>query len=194
MSVDISKSMKAQEKAKKVIGKTGQKIDTSKFKEYDILFAGRRASLFHNEKTGEIIIDGLLFKPKIQTNAGGLQVVEVAGHVYHIDPSEGQIFLDGRMVEFTYTPAVPDLKRSSGSSSGKEVIRAPLPGVIVGVHVQVGDTVDSGSKVITLEAMKMQNELITEMGGVVKKVHVKLQDQVENNLPLVEIEKEKKEE
>ena len=191
MSSDIKKSMKAQEMAKK-LKSNESKVDLSKYKEYDITFAGRKTTLLHNDKDGKIIIEGMLFTPNITTNTAGLQVVEVSGHEYHIDPSAGQIFLDGRMVEFSYTPSVPTLKRSSGSASGKEVIRAPLPGVIVGIHVKVGDVIKPGSKIITLEAMKMQNELITEMGGVVKSISVKLQDQVDNNSQLIEIFKEEK--
>jgi biotin carboxyl carrier protein len=38
-------------------------------------------------------------------------------------------------------------------------VRAPMPGLIVAVHVREGDVVDEGASVCTLEAMKMENEL-----------------------------------
>ena len=38
-------------------------------------------------------------------------------------------------------------------------VRAPMPGLIVAVHVREGDVVDAGASICTLEAMKMENEL-----------------------------------
>ncbi len=38
-------------------------------------------------------------------------------------------------------------------------LRAPMPGLVVAVHVREGDVVDEGGSVLTLEAMKMENEL-----------------------------------
>ena len=40
-----------------------------------------------------------------------------------------------------------------------ETVLAPMPGVVIGVTVAAGDTVEAGQGVITLEAMKMENEL-----------------------------------
>jgi biotin carboxyl carrier protein len=44
-------------------------------------------------------------------------------------------------------------------------VRAPMPGLIVAVHVREGDVVESGASVCTLEAMKMENELIVPRRG-----------------------------
>ena len=53
-----------------------------------------------------------------------------------------------------------------------ESVTAPMPGVVVAVAVSVGDEVAPGQGVVTLEAMKMENELKTASGGVVREVHV----------------------
>ena len=53
-----------------------------------------------------------------------------------------------------------------GAASG-ESIRAPIAGKVVKVLVAIGDQVAAGTPVVVLEAMKMENELITERGGTV---------------------------
>ncbi len=52
-----------------------------------------------------------------------------------------------------------------------ETIRAPIAGKVVKLLVAVGDQVAPGAPVIVLEAMKMENELISERGGAVSAIH-----------------------
>jgi len=73
-------------------------------------------------------------------------------------------------------------------AGGGEVVAAPMPGIVVGVSVAVGDSVEAGRGVVTLEAMKMENELRCERGGVVKEVRVKVGQGVAQGEPLVVIE------
>ena len=63
---------------------------------------------------------------------------------------------------------------SEGGDDGQtgEAITAPMPGIVVGVAVSVGDEVAPGQGVVTLEAMKMENELKAAAGGVVTEVRV----------------------
>jgi acetyl/propionyl-CoA carboxylase alpha subunit len=56
--------------------------------------------------------------------------------------------------------------------SGSEEVHAPIPGSVVRVLVAEGDQVPAGAAVVVLEAMKMQNELLSRNGGVVSRVHV----------------------
>lgn len=62
----------------------------------------------------------------------------------------------------------------SGESQRFEagVVTAPLPGVITEVRIAVGDIVDAGSVLLTLEAMKMENEIYAPRAGLVKEVYV----------------------
>jgi biotin carboxyl carrier protein len=48
---------------------------------------------------------------------------------------------------------------TSAVGSGRQKIAAPMPGKVVRVLVNVGDTVDAGQGLIVVEAMKMQNEM-----------------------------------
>lgn len=62
-------------------------------------------------------------------------------------------------------------------ASGKAVV-APLPGVIIGVKVGVGDVVKAGQVVAVLEAMKMENDIQSEFDGTVTAVNVAQGDSV----------------
>jgi biotin carboxyl carrier protein len=52
------------------------------------------------------------------------------------------------------------------------IIKSPLPGVILEVNVKVGDTVKSGSKLMVLEAMKMENTIVSDHDGKVIDIKV----------------------
>ena len=106
----------------------------------------------------------------------GLFYANVGGRRYEVE------VLDERLV------ATRQASRTS-ASTGPYVILSPMPGLIVDVRVGVGERIEPGTAVVIMEAMKMQNELITEVGGVVRAVNVKLRDTVDSQVPLVEIER-----
>jgi biotin carboxyl carrier protein len=72
--------------------------------------------------------------------------------------------------------------------AGGEVIRAPMPGLVVRVLVEPGAPVAGGSGVLVLEAMKMENELRASTAGVVHAVRVEPGQAVERGQVLVELE------
>lgn len=67
-------------------------------------------------------------------------------------------------------------------------ILSPMPGAVVSVAVQVGDTVVDGQELCIIEAMKMQNILKSEREGVIKSVNVKSGDSVTVDELLIEFE------
>jgi len=56
------------------------------------------------------------------------------------------------------------------AEKGEGVLKSPLPGTIIELHVKEGDKVSLGQKIITLEAMKMENALHAQKAGVVQSV------------------------
>ncbi|MCK4723234.1 MAG: biotin/lipoyl-binding protein, partial [Dehalococcoidia bacterium] len=54
----------------------------------------------------------------------------------------------------------------------EKVIPAPMPGTIVSIKVKVGDQVRAGDVLLTLESMKIQNEIKAPQDGEVKEIHV----------------------
>ena len=61
---------------------------------------------------------------------------------------------------------------ASAHSSGEARIRAPMPGLVVGVPLEAGASVARGQTVVILEAMKMENDLSTPISGTIKEIRV----------------------
>ena len=72
-------------------------------------------------------------------------------------------------------------------ASGPGSVGAPMPGVIVGVQVKVGDKIKEGDAVATMSAMKMETSILATKSGTVKRVLVNIGDKVEGDDLLVEI-------
>lgn len=74
---------------------------------------------------------------------------------------------------------------AAGAAAHGEVLKAPMPGLIVAVKVAVGDVVKPGTPLIVMEAMKMENELKCLRGGTVSEIHVANREAVPQGRPLV---------
>ena len=78
--------------------------------------------------------------------------------------------------------ATPKTTKSSSSNKargGSGDIAAPLAGVVKEVLVSEGDSVESDQVVLILEAMKMENEVQTNIGGTIEAVKVNEGDSVD---------------
>ncbi|MDP2423886.1 MAG: biotin/lipoyl-containing protein [Bacteroidales bacterium] len=73
------------------------------------------------------------------------------------------------------------------AANPKKII-AFIPGTIRQIFVKVGDEVKMGDKLLTLEAMKMNNNVVSLVDGVVKALHVNTGEVVSNKQLLVELE------
>ena len=62
--------------------------------------------------------------------------------------------------------------RTAAESVGRQVVQAPMPGVILKTYVKKGDLVKRGDPLCVLVAMKMENEIRSVTDGVVKEVFV----------------------
>lgn len=83
-------------------------------------------------------------------------------------------------------PGEGQIKKSESSGAGYK-INSPLPGTVKKVNITVGATVKAGDCVMIMEAMKMDNNIVTEKGGVVQAIKVKEGDAVLQGDTLVEI-------
>ena len=74
-------------------------------------------------------------------------------------------------------------------SSATVAIEAPMPGKIIDILVEDGTEVKEGEPIISLEAMKMQNEISSHASGVVKSVAVRKNDSVMKDDVLIEVQR-----
>jgi biotin carboxyl carrier protein len=86
------------------------------------------------------------------------------------------------------TRTIRDLSTAAAGPAGPQPVKAPMPGLIVRIDVNVGDQVVAGQGVAAMEAMKMENELRAPAAGKVKAVHATVGQAVEKGALLVEFE------
>ena len=80
-----------------------------------------------------------------------------------------------------------DAESEARAHSGPTTVAATLPGLVVAVTVAVGDEVTGGTSLLTIEAMKMQNEVRAPRDGTVVEVAVGAGDTVATGAPLVRL-------
>ena len=110
----------------------------------------------------DVEVEGEVFK--VRVSGAGMSVMPVAGAA----PAAG-------------ATTTPPLKNSEGT------VLAPMQGLIVKVPVKAGDAVKLGDVVAVLEAMKMQNDIVTTVAGRVSDVYVKEGEVVSPNQPLLAV-------
>ena len=74
------------------------------------------------------------------------------------------------------------------SSQKMNDIKAPMPGMVLNVLVEPGQTVNEGDTILVLEAMKMENNIKAHAEGVVKEIVCKTGNAVEKNDVLIVFE------
>lgn len=120
-----------------------------------------------------INIDGKEHRVKVEENESGKIKVHFEGSTYEVNTKqeiEETLFED---------------KSDKGSGDGKNIVTAPLPGTISEIKVKPGDKVKDGQPLIKLIAMKMENEIVSQIDATVKEVKVKVKETVEKGAELI---------
>ena len=80
------------------------------------------------------------------------------------------------------------IEESDMGGNGANKLYAPIPGKIFRINVKEGDLVYKGDVVMIIDAMKMENNIVTKKDAIIKKIHVTLNQMVDGNSILVEME------
>lgn len=133
-----------------------------------------------------------------QIDGTPVRIVTIGDEVHRVVVRPGgsrgvyTLWLDGWRFEVEAlderTRAIRELAGASAGPSGPAPLVAPMPGLIVRVHVAPGDTVQAGQGLVVMEAMKMENELRSQAAGRVKTVHATPGAAVEKGALLIELE------
>ena len=83
------------------------------------------------------------------------------------------------------SPAAP--APAAAPSGAGVTIKSPLPGIIISIDVKEGQAVKRGQKLAVIEAMKMENDILSEADGTVTAIHARKGDSVLEGADIVTI-------
>lgn len=136
-------------------------------------------------------INGTEYKVEIGDIVDNIANVTVNGEAYKVE-MEPEAEPEKKKVVVRPADASQSTPAEAAAPGGPvnlaNAVKAPLPGVVTEIKVNVGDTINAGDTVVVLEAMKMANNLDAEKSGKVTAVLVKVGDSVMEDTPLVVIE------
>ena len=94
--------------------------------------------------------------------------------------------------EVVISNPLDELIKNMGIQRGRtkvvNAIKAPMPGLILEISVEVGQTVKENDPLLILEAMKMENSFLSPRDGVIKSIAVEKGNAVDKGQLLVEFE------
>lgn len=132
-------------------------------------------------------INGKEYTVNVNSIEGQNASVTVNGTAYNVEIESGAPAAAAAPAPVqSAKPATPVQAAASSSASGT-VVNSPLPGVIVELCVKEGQNVKRGEKVAVLEAMKMENEILSPADGTVSAIHVNKGDSILEGAKVVTI-------
>ncbi len=109
-----------------------------------------------------------------------------------LDTKTYQVEIDGQRIDVAIEDEYDQLIDQLGFSREEikiiKDVKAPMPGLLLELLVQPGDEVETGSPLLILEAMKMENVIKAQGVGVVKQILVSKATPVEKGQILIEME------
>lgn len=142
--------------------------------------------LNHEGRTREVTI--LRRRPHLVLSVDGRS--HVVTDVEHDGDGRGALTIDGTPTGFVRAETVEGILLRSGgrtlklvrvdaasegkaAGGGAHVVRAPMPGLVIAIHKQVGDRVSRGETVLTIESMKLQMKLDAPRDGEIGEIAVR---------------------
>jgi biotin carboxyl carrier protein len=119
-----------------------------------------------------MLLDGESFEANVSLSEKGVEVL-LRGRLFLIDVE------DERQRRLRETTSI------ELNLEGEFTLAAPMPGMVVAVPVEVGQSVEKGDNLIILESMKMQNELKAPRDGDISGIRVSPGDSVDQNQALL---------
>jgi biotin carboxyl carrier protein len=166
--------------------------------EYIAVTPGNKKYVIRNPFSEDLKINGHKQDVKIYEDEEGFTVIQFKNKKYLAeitDKSQNKytVLLNGLSYSFTIESPISYRRRKYlekyKQTNRLEVVSAPMPGKIVELLVEEQTLVKEGEAILILEAMKMQNEITTQVSGKIQKIRVKAGDSVAKDEVLLEIER-----
>jgi 3-methylcrotonyl-CoA carboxylase alpha subunit len=101
------------------------------------------------------------------------------------DDGRCHLRIDGRTFEID---RIDPRDAAGGDDHSHDVVRAPMPGVVVDVHRSAGEAVLRGEKIVTIESMKLQTALVAPRDGVVAALRRAAGETFDKDAVIIELE------
>lgn len=125
-----------------------------------------------------ILYDNIAFNARVSPSASDDKNIEVKvnNNTYNVN-----IFNELDVL-------IKDMGFEIGSSKVVNNVKAPMPGLILDIHVEIGQEVKENDSLLILEAMKMENVLTSPRDGIIAAICIQKGDAVDKNKLLIEFE------
>ncbi len=140
--------------------------------------------------TYQITVNGESFQVEIGDVTASPLTVIVNGEAKAVTYAAAPAVASAPSAPAPAAPVAASAPRPAATPAGAvagEVVKAPMPGKILSIRVQVGSAIKEGQTVCTLEAMKMEMPISATASGTVKAIHVEVGSNVANDDPLVTV-------
>ena len=140
-----------------------------------------------NLRKFDVYVDGEYFE--VEVNAEGAMNANPGGsYTQSVTPVTRPVASRPQVAPQPQAPAVQAAPVVSAGSD--QIVKAPMPGMVSGYKVAVGDHVKKGDIVLILEAMKMENNIPSPCDGVIKSIPKNSGDSVAKDETLIVISQE----
>ncbi len=141
-------------------------------------------------------IAGREYKAEVRELTPERALVVVDGKEYAVDLvrlGRRRVTVDPvKAIAASAAPAsVPAAPRPAPSARGEGAIVAPMPGLVLAIKVEEGETVQAGQTLLVMEAMKMENAITASYNGTVSRVYVSEGDSIGEGDLLVDVARPK---
>ena len=132
-------------------------------------------------------INGKDYAVKIGEAEGKNLTVNVNGADYQVELENAPVAAPVQAAPVAQAaPAAAPAAAPKAAGAGT-TIKSPLPGIIISVEVKEGQAVKRGQKLAVIEAMKMENDILSEVDGTVTAIHTRKGDSVLEGADIVTI-------
>ena len=143
--------------------------------------------------TDQIIINDREYLYNLEEVNGNYYILRLGEKVFRINRVSGEknnqlLLIDGRYFETEVRTNLEQKARQVLSnvkqSNRNSLIKSPMPGMVLKLKKNAGDTVAQGESIMILEAMKMENDIKSPFSGTIKEIFVSEKSPVEKGAQL----------
>ncbi len=145
------------------------------------LTSGKETLKVSVDGSGRFLVNGRTIEAALSSGAKGIDRVQIGNRTYTLycrkrEEFTYDVWINHAVIRVTVEDIrarlLGELGKQAASSSGPQMVRAPMPGLVVSIEARQGEIVQQGQGLLILEAMKMENEIRSPLAGRIEKVGV----------------------